>query len=85
MWYDKQVVPAYKRRIDPAIHAAGYKPVLIKNKEHINKIDDEITAEINRSAFLIADFTCHRAGVYFEAGYAISRACRSSSRVEKTR
>ena len=40
MWYDKQVVPAYKRRIDPAIHAAGYKPVLIKNKEHINKIDD---------------------------------------------
>ena len=73
MWYDKQVVPAYECGIDPAIRAAGYKPVLIKNKEHINKIDDEITAEINRSAFLIADFTGHRGGVYFEAGYAMGR------------
>ena len=73
MWYDKQAVPAYERGIDPAIRAAGYKPVLIKNKEHINKIDDEITAEINRSAFLIADFTGHRGGVYFEAGYAMGR------------
>ena len=73
MWYDKQAVPAYERGIDPAIRAAGYKPALIKNKEHINKIDDEITAEINRSAFLIADFTGHRGGVYFEAGYAMGR------------
>ena len=64
MWYDKQVVPAYKRRIDPAIQAAGYKPVLIKNKEHINKIDDEITAEINRSAFLIAQISQVIAAVF---------------------
>jgi nucleoside 2-deoxyribosyltransferase len=40
-------------------------------KEHADKIDDEIIAEIRRSAFLIADFTGHRGGVYFEAGYAM--------------
>ena len=38
---------------------------------HNNKIDDEIVAGIRRSKFLVADFTSHRGGVYFEAGLAI--------------
>jgi hypothetical protein len=41
---------------------------------HLNKVDDEIIAEIRRSRFLVADFTCEegkvRGGVYFEAGFA---------------
>ena len=45
--------------------------MLILEKEDTRKIDDEIIAEIRRSAFLIADFTGHRGGVYFEAGYAM--------------
>lgn len=32
---------------------------------------DQIIAEIRRSKFLIADFTGHRGGVYFEAGFAL--------------
>jgi hypothetical protein len=39
--------------------------------EHVGKIDDEIIAQIRRSRFLVADFTGHRAGVYFEAGFAL--------------
>jgi nucleoside 2-deoxyribosyltransferase len=39
--------------------------------EHIGKIDDEIIAQIRRSRFVVADFTGHRAGVYFEAGFAL--------------
>ena len=39
--------------------------------EHINKIRDEIISQITRSKFLIADFTGHRGGVYFEAGLAM--------------
>ena len=39
--------------------------------EHINRIDDEIINQINTSRFLVADFTGHRGGVYFEAGYAM--------------
>jgi hypothetical protein len=42
---------------------------------HLNKVDDEIIAEIRRSRFLVADFTCEpgkvRGGVYFEAGFAM--------------
>jgi len=48
--------------------------IRIDKKEHNNKIDDEIIAEIRRSRFLIADFTCERknvrGGVYYEAGFA---------------
>jgi hypothetical protein len=42
---------------------------------HLNKVDDEIIAEIRRSRFLVADVTCEpgkvRGGVYFEAGFAM--------------
>ena len=37
----------------------------------MNRIDDEIIARIRASAFVIADFTEHSPGVYFEAGFAL--------------
>ena len=47
----------------------------IDSKEHSNKIDDEIIAEIRRSRFVVADFTSEedkpRGGVYYEAGFAM--------------
>jgi len=74
MWFHESTDAAYKEGIEPAIRESGYQPVRIDNKEHINKIDDEIIAEIRRSKFMVADFTCElgkvRGGVYFEAGYA---------------
>src|SRR5271165_6192652 len=42
----------------------------IDRKEHDGKIDDQIIAEIRRSAFVVADFSGHRGGVYYEAGFA---------------
>jgi hypothetical protein len=74
MWFNEKTNDAYVRGIMPALVNTGYKPVRIDKKEHNNKIDDEIIAEIRRSRFLIADFTCDpgnvRGGVYFEAGFA---------------
>lgn len=74
MWLHESMDAAYNEGIEPAIRESGYQPVRIDNKEHVNKIDDEIIAEIRRSKFLVADFTCEpnkaRGGVYFEAGYA---------------
>jgi DNA-binding PadR family transcriptional regulator len=58
MWFSEQTENAYVEGIEPALRAAGYKPIRIDKKEHNNKIDDEIIAEIRRSRFLIADFTC---------------------------
>jgi nucleoside 2-deoxyribosyltransferase len=74
MWFDPTMDEAYSVGIEPAVRANGYKALRIDNKEHVNKIDDEIIAEIRRSRFLIADFTCApkdiRGGVYYEAGFA---------------
>ena len=64
----------WEHGFDPAIREAGYEPVRIDQKEHVNKIDDEIISEIRRSRFVVADFTHGhsgaRGGVYYEAGFA---------------
>jgi nucleoside 2-deoxyribosyltransferase len=69
MWFDKSVDPA-GLAIEAGIRNSGYEPFRIDRKEHNNKIDDEIVAGIRRSKFLVADFTGHRGGVYFETGFA---------------
>ena len=65
---------AFEKGIHPAIKDAGYNSFRIDEKEHLNKIDDQIIAEIRRSRFIVADFTHGkggpRGGVYYEAGFA---------------
>jgi hypothetical protein len=83
MWFDPSVGEAWRLGIAPGLRDAGYVPMRIDQKQHNNKIDDEIIAEIRRSKFLVADFTCGgdkteagkfqavpRGGVYYEAGFA---------------
>ena len=74
MWFDDTTDAAYDHGIKPAIEQAGYSPMRIDRKLDLDKIDDEIIAEIRRSRFLVADFTHGsggaRGGVYFEAGFA---------------
>jgi hypothetical protein len=83
MWFNSEVEDAYANGINEAIIASGYDVVRIDKKEHSNKIDDEIIAEIRRSRFVVADFTSGfitdkdenktliaRGGVYYEAGFA---------------
>jgi nucleoside 2-deoxyribosyltransferase len=71
MWFSDQMKSVYENGLEPGIRHAGFTPMLINKKEHANKIDDEIIAEIRRSAFIVADFTGHRQNVYFECGFAI--------------
>jgi hypothetical protein len=68
MWFDESMNELYEKAIDPAIREAGYDPIRIDRHEHVNRIDDEIIAQIRRSRFMVADFTGQRYGVYFEAG-----------------
>lgn len=74
MWFHKSMEDAWEKGIKPAIEDSGHEPVRIDKKEHSNKIDDEIIAEIQRSRFIVADFTHGddgaRGGVYYEAGFA---------------
>jgi nucleoside 2-deoxyribosyltransferase len=82
MWFAQDMAAAYVDGISPAISDCGFTPMRIDNKEHNNKIDEEIISEIRRSRFIVADFTCGaieangrlnfipRGGVYYEAGFA---------------
>ncbi len=74
MWFHDSMDPVWSEGIRPAITAAGYEPVRIDQRDHLNKIDDQIITEIRRSQFLVADFTHGehgaRGGVYYEAGFA---------------
>ena len=73
MWIDSSM-DNLKQNIEKAVRNTGYNPLRIDDKEHINKIDEVILSEINKSRFIICDFTSEkeksRGSVYFEAGYA---------------
>ena len=74
MWFDTSMNEVFDNGVKLAIKEAGYQALRIDRKLDIDKIDDEIIAEIRRSRFLVADFTHGdngaRGGVYFEAGFA---------------
>lgn len=84
MWFDAALNDAYEKGFQPGVLRAGYDPLRIDRVEHVNRIDDEIIRQINASRFVVADFTGHRGGVYFEAGYALGNkipvfwTCRKS-------
>jgi len=71
MSFDSSMTDSYVYGFAPAITTAGYKPLRIDGKEHVNSISDEILSEIRRSRFIVADYTLTNNGVYFEAGFAI--------------
>ena len=84
MWFNEETEDAYYKGIKPGVEDSGYTPTRIDKKEHLNKIDDEIIAEIRRSKFLVVDLTegepatrkdaptigGTRGSVYYEAGFA---------------
>lgn len=78
---------AERNQIEGAIReacktAGGYEAHAVDRKEYLGSIPDRILAEINRSRFVVADFTefddaakqhTRNAGVHFEVGYAEGR------------
>ncbi|HZM06095.1 MAG TPA: hypothetical protein VFC44_24095 [Candidatus Saccharimonadales bacterium] len=69
MSFDKTLDAAWADGLKLAIEEdCGYTALRVDAKEHNEKICDFIIAEIRKSKFLVADFTLHRNGVYFEAG-----------------
>ena len=71
MAFDPDFRPVYDKGLAPGILSTGHRPFRVDRHEHLNRIDDEIVAQIRRSKFLVADFTMQRRGVYFEAGFAL--------------
>jgi hypothetical protein len=71
MSFRPELDPLWHNGIEEGIKAAGYSPLRIDRKEHNNRIDDEIVAEIRKSRFIVTDLTGQNPGAYFEAGFAM--------------
>jgi hypothetical protein len=90
MWFDPSMNEAYELGILPAIEIdCGFKALRVDRKEHNNQITDEIMAGIRSAHFMVAEFTGHRAGVYYDAGFArglgreVIYCCREDSFKER--
>lgn len=70
MAFARELDPIWLGPISDGIWSAGYKPFRVDQKEHNDDITDEIIAGIRTAKFVFADFTEHRGGVYYEAGFA---------------
>ena len=75
MSFEEEMIKIYNHWIEPAIKESGFDPYIVFNQhpESDATINDAILAGIKKAKFTIADFTNHKSGVYFEAGYALGR------------
>jgi hypothetical protein len=71
MAFDQTLDEAYDSGIHPAVVEDNrYSIIRIDRVPHNENINDRIIADIRACQFMVADFTLHRNGVYFEAGFA---------------
>lgn len=71
MSFDTTCLEIYAEAIEPAIKKAGFSPYRIDQDRHIENINNRILSKIKESRFLVAEFTGHKHGVYFETGFAL--------------
>ena len=74
MWFHESMEDAYSKGIEPAVKAAGYKPIRVSDEQFVGPIVDKVFSEIRRSRFVVVDYTHDKEGargsVYLEAGFA---------------
>jgi hypothetical protein len=72
MAFHLDLVEAYDKGFRPAIEDdCGLRALRLDKVEHNEQITDRILAGIRSAQVVVADFTLQRAGVYFEAGFAL--------------
>ena len=72
MSFHPSLAEAYSKGIKPAIEEdCGLEAVRVDEVAHNEKICDRIFVEIRRCQFVVADYSQHRGGVYFEDGFAM--------------
>lgn len=75
MSFDDEMFQVYNDWLEPAIRESGFKAFIVSEQQIGSDvtINDAILAGIKKAKFTIADFTHHKSGVYFEAGYALGK------------
>lgn len=67
-----------RNAIKEAVFDTGFKPILVDEQHQSSDqtINDAIISQIKKCRFCISDFTQHKRGVYFEAGYALGKGLK---------
>lgn len=75
MAFNDEMFDTYAKWIVPAIEESGFRSYIVSEQhpDSDKTINDSILAGIKKAKFTIADFSHRKAGVYFEAGYALGR------------
>jgi hypothetical protein len=78
MWFgdetrQTEMTRLYDNGIMAGVDDAGYRATRADLEEHNEYIMNKVLALIRMAPFVVADFTGHRNGVYFEAGFALGR------------
>jgi hypothetical protein len=71
MWFDPSRSEAFEAIRGALEIDCGLRAIRIDRVHHNDQITDRIMAGIRGAEFLVADVTGQRAGVYFEAGFAM--------------
>ena len=67
---DKETDAVWTQGFSAGVQAAGYMSVRAENKEHANKITDELIVDLRRATLVVADLTGQNPLTYFAAGLA---------------
>ncbi len=67
---EKEMSRVFEDGIKLAVEDAGYQAIRVDLVQHNEWIMDQVLGLIRLAPFVVADFTGHRNGVYFEAGFA---------------
>lgn len=68
---DRESDTVWTQGFSAGVQAAGYTAVRAENKEHANKITDELIVDLRRASLVTADLTGQNPLAYFAAGLAV--------------
>jgi len=69
MSFDKEM-GATRSSIIKTIEESGFEPKIVDDEHFLGGVMDKINVLIREADFVVADFTGHKSGVYYEAGIA---------------
>jgi len=72
MSFSESMLPVWTDGLKPGIEDAGFSAMRVDSAPHYGRIDLKIIGDIRASRFVVADATEQKAGVYFEAGFALA-------------
>jgi hypothetical protein len=72
MSFSESMLPVWTDGLKPGIEDAGFSAMRVDSDQHFGRIDLKIIGDIRASRFVVADATEQKAGVYFEAGFALA-------------